>query len=128
MRVTALLLALLLPSAALAQSGNHNDGHSELHEYYRKLYIPDIPNAMPGSCCNERVILEDGTVVGDCRLVRAWLDDSGVWHAMADGEEVLIPDSKVIRDDQPMAPDGNSHLCMSSSGIIYCFVPGQAKI
>ena len=100
----------------------------ELHEYYRILRVPSIPDSVPGSCCNMRVTLPDGTVVGDCRPVRAWLDDSGVWHAIDDGEEIIIPDSSIIRDDQPPAPDGNSHLCKSISGTIYCFTPGQAKI
>ena len=128
MKVTALLLALLLATPVLAQSGRHNDGHMELHEYYRILRVPSIPDSVPGSCCNMRVTLPDGTVVGDCRPVRAWLDDSGVWHAIDDGEEIIIPDSSIIRDDQPPAPDGNSHLCKSISGTIYCFTPGQAKI
>lgn len=128
MRVTALLLALLLPCIALAQSGNHNDGHLDLHEYYKNLYIPNTGHAVPGSCCRERIELPSGEVVGDCRPVRAWIDDSGVWHAIADGREVLIPDDKIIRSGQPPAPDGNSHLCMSQFGVIFCFVPGQPKI
>jgi len=129
MKVIVLLFVLLFPSGfTMAQSGNHNDGHSELHDYYKKLYIPDNPNAAPGSCCNERIIFPNGTTIGDCRPVKAWLDDNGIWHAIADGEEIIIPDSKIIRDNQPPAPDGNSHACISSSGILYCFTPGQAKI
>ena len=76
----------------------------------------------------ERIEFPNGEVVGDCRQVRAWLDDNGRWRAIADGREILIPDSKIIRDNQPPAPDGNSHLCMSEVGVIFCFVPGQAKI
>jgi hypothetical protein len=128
MKVTALLLALLLATPALAQSGRHDDAHMELHEYYKNLRVPSVPDSAPGSCCNMRVILPDGTVVGDCRPVRAWLDDYGVWHAIDDGEEILIPDSSIIGGDQPVAPDGNSHLCRSTAGTIYCFVAGQPKI
>ena len=128
MRIIALLLALLFPCVALAQSGNHNNDHLELHEYYKNLYIPNTERIIPGSCCRERIEFSNGEVVGDCRPVRAWMDDNGVWHALADGMEVLIPDDKIIRKDQPMAPDGNSHLCISPFGVIFCFVPGQAKI
>lgn len=128
MKATALLFALLLPCVALAQSGNHNDGHSDLHEYYKNLYIPNTGQAVPGSCCRERIEFPNGEVIGDCRPVRAWLDDDGIWHAIADGREVLIPDERIIRSGQPPAPDGNSHLCMSQFGVIFCFVPGQPKI
>ena len=123
----AVLLSVII-EPALSQSGNHNAGHSDLHEYYNKLYIPDKRWSKPGSCCRERIEFPNGEVVGDCRPVRAWLDDNGRWHAIADGREILIPDSKIIRDNQPPAPDGNSHLCMSLIGIVFCFVPGQAKI
>lgn len=123
----AVLLSVII-EPVLAQSGNHNAGHSDLHEYYNKLYIPDNRWPKPGSCCRERIEFPNGEVVGDCRPVRAWLDDNGRWHAIADGREILIPDSKIIRDNQPPAPDGNSHLCMSLTGIVFCFVPGQAKI
>lgn len=128
MKAIVLLFALLMVTPVLAQSGNHNDGHSDLHEYYKNLFIPNLPEPAPGSCCRERIVWEDGTVTGDCRPVQAWMDLEGKWHARVGSIELIIPDDKIIRDGQPPAPDGNSHLCMSEIGVIYCFVPGQPKI
>jgi hypothetical protein len=54
--------------------------------------------------------------------VRAYVGDDGQWHAIVQGEIVSIPWYTVLRH---AAPDGGSHLCMSTTGIVYCFVPGQ---
>ena len=123
-----IVIATLIPAIAFAQSGSHNHGHSELHEYYKKLYIPDIPEAIPGSCCNLRVVHPNGSITGDCRPVRAWPDDDGVWNAYVDGKKIRIPPEKMILKDQPMPLDGNAHLCMSEVGVVYCFIKPQVKI
>jgi hypothetical protein len=123
-----IVIASFIPAMAFAQSGLHNHGHSELHEYYKKLYIPDNPDRVPGSCCNLRVVHPDGSITGDCRPVRAWPDDDGIWHAYVDGRKILIPPEKIILKDQPMPEDGNAHLCMSEVGVVYCFIKPHVKI
>ena len=103
------------PSAPLGPGGGfHNHGHAENHDWYQKLNQPGTTY----SCCN------GDKVGGDCRPTRAFLGDDGFWHAQIDGRWVTVPRRAVLGQ---MAPDGNSHICASKGGYIFCFIGGSPK-
>lgn len=120
--VTALFLIVWIAREAGAQSGRHGHGHDEHHDWYKDL-------KQPGSylsCCNK--LLPDGT--GDCRPVRAYIGDDGLWRALVDGRRIVIPADKVLKNPDGsalVAPDGNSHACVSALGTIYCFIEAVPK-
>ncbi len=125
MRVaTAAILTLLLGAAvdarAFAQDGQHGQGHSENHDWYEKLKQPGS-NA---SCCNAQKKRADGTLEGDCRPTRAYQKDDGMWYALLNGRWVQVPPRVVLKT---LAPDGNSHICASQAGNIFCFLGGSPK-
>ena len=77
---------------------------------------------MPGSsvpCCSPQRTNDDGTVTGDCRPVRARLDDNGFWEAWNGGRWLTIPHERILNIP---SPDGRSHLC-EIGGTVLCFVP-----
>lgn len=80
------------------------------HDWYGTL---EQPNG--ASCCSDH----------DCRPVQAHMDDNGTWHAWVDGRQIDIPRERIL--EGITAPDGNSHLCISESGLIYCFIRGVPK-
>jgi hypothetical protein len=94
--------------------GYYNHGHAENHDWYRKLMQPGTTY----SCCN------GDTNSGDCRPTRAYQGEDGFWHAQVDGRWVTVPQRAVL--DQ-LAPDGNSHICASRGGYIFCFIGGSPK-
>jgi hypothetical protein len=112
----ALAFAASAGAKALAQDGHYGQGHAENHDWYRDLKQPGTGY----SCCNGAI---DGRE-GDCRPTRAYLTDDGTWRAMIDGHWVFVPPRVVL---QQLAPDGNSHICASRSGNIYCFMGGSPK-
>ncbi len=112
----ALLLPTCLGVPAMAQDGYHGQGHSENHDWYRDLKQPETGY----SCCNGTADGRDG----DCRPTRAYLTDDGTWRALVDGHWVQVPPRAVLKQ---LAPDGNSHICASRSGLIYCFLAGSPK-
>jgi hypothetical protein len=115
-----LLVALgavwLALQSARAQDGMHGVGHADNHDWYRELKQPGTGY----SCCNGTT----NGVEGDCRPTRAYLQDDGVWRALVDGKWVPVPPRAVLKQ---LAPDGNSHICASKSGTIYCFIGGIPK-
>ena len=115
----ALVVAAIAWSPAMAQdhSGHYGQGHAENHDWYEKLKQPGS-NA---SCCNGT---KNG-VEGDCRPTRAYQKDDGVWYALLNGRWVPVPPRVVLKQ---LAPDGNSHICASKGGMIYCFLGGSPKI
>jgi hypothetical protein len=117
-RSVALAAALLCAAAATAQAqeGFHGQGHVENHDWYKDLRQPGTGY----SCCNGTA---DGRF-GDCRPTRAYITEDGTWRAMIDGHWVRVPPQAVLKQ---IAPDGNSHICASPSGIIYCFLGGTPK-
>ena len=96
--------------------GNHGQGHAENHDWYKELKQPGTGY----SCCNGTV----NGVEGDCRPTRAYIQDDGTWRALIDGRWVEVPPRVVLKQ---LAPDGNSHICASRSGLIYCFLGGSPK-
>jgi len=106
-----------LPAMAQDHSGHYGQGHAENHDWYEKLKQPGS-NA---SCCNGT---KDG-VEGDCRPNRAYQKDDGNWYALLNGRWVPVPPRVVLKQ---LAPDGNSHICASKGGMIYCFLGGSPKI
>ena len=99
-----------------AQDSFHGQGHAENHDWYKELRQPGTGY----SCCNGTA----NGVEGDCRPTRAYLQDDGTWRALIDGKWVQVPPRVVLKQ---LAPDGNSHICASRSGVIYCFLAGSPK-
>jgi len=99
-----------------AQDGYHGQGHAENHDWYKELKQPGTGY----SCCNGTA----NGIEGDCRPTRAYLQDDGTWRALIDGRWVQVPPRVVLKQ---LAPDGNSHICASRSGLIYCFLGGSPK-
>jgi hypothetical protein len=97
-------------------SGHHGQGHAENHDWYKELKQPGTGY----SCCNGTV----NGIEGDCRPTRAYLQDDGTWRALIEGRWVPVPPRVVLKQ---LAPDGNSHICASRSGLIYCFLGGSPK-
>ncbi len=125
MRVAIVAIFFLLTSAtvgarAIAQDGQHGQGHSENHDWYEKLKQPGS-NA---SCCNAQKKRADGTLEGDCRPTRAYQKDDGMWYALLNGRWIQVPPRVVLKT---LAPDGNSHICASQAGNIFCFLGGSPK-
>ena len=114
------IAALLAASAtsALAQSGNHGDGHAEMHGTYKDWRQPDTG----GSCCNAQTADDPN---GDCRPTTGYVGDGGWWRARVrpgpDGF-VIIPPIKVLTRQ----PDGRCHIC-EGDGRVYCFAPCDPK-
>ena len=125
MRLTALSMAaaLLFAQSVAAQDhqhisqGHHGQGHAENHDWYQRLKQPGTGY----SCCNA---LTDKDPNGDCRPTRAYLQDDGTWNAMINGRWTPVPPRVVLKD---LAPDGNSHICASKAGLIFCFIGGSPK-
>lgn len=110
--VLGCLLALTLAGTqARAQSGEHGDGHAEMHGTYEQWHPPGNPHT---SCCND----------ADCRPTRAYMGDDGDWRAWNGNLWLRIPHERVLPTD--FAGDGRSHLC-ENAGVIYCFTPGQIR-
>ena len=114
-----LVLAMLATSVnALGQAdygGYGSDGHPEIYDWYRDLKQPGSVHP----CCNG----DRPGFIGDCRPTRAYIDDDGLWHAVLDGEWVVIPPRVVLSQK---SPDGASHICANGSGIL-CFLGGSPK-
>jgi len=106
---TASLLALGL--SAFAQSGEHGDGHAEMHDIYKQWHPPLNPGT---SCCNN----------ADCRPTRAFVDGEGHWRAWNGSAWLLVPQERLLPSD--FAGDGRSHLC-EKAGFVYCFTPGEIR-
>ncbi len=118
-RLAAVLLIALMTAPAIgvqAQGGHHGHGHAENHDWYKELKQPGTNL----SCCNGTA---DG-IEGDCRPTRAYQGDDGRWRAMINGRWIPVPPRVVL--DQ-LSPDGGSHICVSRSGLIYCFLGGSPK-
>jgi len=84
--------------------------HGRAHDPYTDWLSPKTG----WSCCHDR----------DCRPVRAWLDDRGLWHARVGGRQVIVPPDIVL---DRVAPDGGSHICINPTGELLCFVGGVPK-
>lgn len=95
--VLAVILVLGLPRA-------------RAHDIYRGWMVPGTAT----SCCNDR----------DCRPTRARMTDGETWQAWDGARWVDIPPARVLRFP---SPDGRSHVCISPSGEVLCFVPAGAK-
>jgi hypothetical protein len=106
---TVALTAWLGP--ALAQSGEHGDGHAAMHDIYKNWHPPGNPGT---SCCNN----------ADCRPTRAFVDDEGHWRAWNGSAWLLIPQERVLPAN--FAGDGRSHIC-EKQGFVYCFTPGEIR-
>ena len=92
-------------------SGQHGDGHAQMHNIYKDWHPPLNPKT---SCCNN----------SDCRPTRAFVDDTGQWRAWNGIAWLPVPSERVLPEDY--AGDGRSHLC-EKEGFIYCFSPGEIR-
>jgi hypothetical protein len=117
MKITRLIVAFLAGSMfgdatpALAQSGEHGDGHVQMHDVYRHWHPPKNPDT---SCCSN----------ADCRPTRAYIDADGNWRAWNGQDWLVVPQERLLPTD--FAGDGRSHLC-ESHGFIFCFTPGEMR-
>ena len=102
---------LALATSAFAQSGEHGDGHLQMHDIYQHWRPPLNPGT---SCCND----------ADCRPTRAFVDDHGQWRAWNGSAWLMVPQERVLPTDY--AGDGRSHLC-EKEGFVYCFTPGEIR-
>lgn len=111
-RITLIAVAMAWPlsHSAFAQTGNHGDGHAEMHGEYKDWKQPS--NGL--SCCNDQ----------DCRPTRADLTEQG-WRAWDGTRWLAVPWSAVL---DVRAKDGRSHLCSTPAGHVYCLVPADPKI
>jgi hypothetical protein len=106
-----MLLLLIGCAEALAQSGQHGDGHAQMHDLYKGWHPPGNPFT---SCCND----------ADCRPTRAFVDEEGRWRAWNGSGWLIVPQERVLPADY--AGDGRSHLC-EKEGFVYCFTPGEIR-
>jgi hypothetical protein len=117
MKTTRLMISVIaaslfgLATPAVSQSGEHGDGHAEMHDIYRHWYPPINPDS---SCCDN----------SDCRPTRAYLDDDGNWRAWNGSNWLVVPQDRLLPTDH--AGDGRSHLC-EKQGFVFCFTPGQVR-
>jgi hypothetical protein len=112
---TGLAIGVPAPGTfAQDNGGSYGNGHAENHDWYSKLSQPGTGY----SCCNGN---EHG---GDCRPTRAFLGEDGFWHAEIDGRWTTVPKRAEL---DRLAPDGNSHICASKGGFIFCFIGGSPK-
>jgi hypothetical protein len=111
--ISLAVAALLVPPFAnvFAQSGDHGDGHAEMHDIYQHWHPPLNPGT---SCCNN----------ADCRPTRAFVDNDGHWRAWNGAAWLTVPQERVLPVDY--AGDGRSHLC-EKEGFVYCFTPGEIR-
>lgn len=97
-----ILVGFGLALFALADAQSH-----DLYQDWRQPYT----NA---SCCNGH----------DCHPTTATLDENGNWVARHLGRDVKIPWARVMKGP---SPDGRSHLCISDSGVVHCFMPSEIR-
>jgi len=115
-RAIAVLFILVLAFSfaahvAFAQSGEHGDGHAQMHDTYKGWRLP---NNQGTSCCNDN----------DCRPTRAYVDEEGRWRVWNGIMWLVVPWDRVLPAD--FAHDGRSHLC-EQGGTIYCFTSGEIR-
>jgi hypothetical protein len=96
-RTLAALAAMVLSTSAVAQDTGF---YGRSHAEDHDWYSKLNQPGTTYSCCNGN---EHG---GDCRPTRAFRGDDGFWHAQI---------------------DGNSHICASKGGYIFCFIGGSPK-
>jgi hypothetical protein len=102
---------LLSAAGAFGQSGQHGDGHAQMHGTYKNWTPPNNPKT---SCCND----------SDCRPTRAYLGDDGLWRAWNGYQWLTVPRERVLPTD--LAGDGRNHICEKQE-FIYCFSPTVPK-
>lgn len=104
------------------QSGHHNHGHADNHDWYEGLKRPDAI----GSCCNKLKVATTGETIGDCRPTRATIGRDGIWRALIDGDWTPVPPEKVLPAELNQDPL-QAHICAHvKTKEIYCFLPKGA--
>lgn len=113
------LCALLIN--VLAVRGEEPHDHSKMGaagEFYAKWNMPANGQPRNNSCCN----------LHDC-YATAIKNIGGTWFGRhrETGRWVVIPDSKLeeLQPDERVSPDGQSHMCASTTGNVYCAVRGD---
>lgn len=101
---------------ALAEEHDHG-ALGAAGEFYAKWQMPNSGNPRHQSCCNKL----------DC-YATAIKNVGGTWFGRVreTGNWVVIPDSKLeeLQPDERESPDGQSHMCASPTGNVYCAVRG----
>ena len=86
-------------------------GRAAAHDPYTDWKQP----GSGASCCNGQ----------DCRPVRAYVGEDGLWRAWDGVRWLKVPADKLLPVD--FAKDGRSHLCSTADGHVYCFSPGVPR-
>jgi len=121
LRLSLYLVALGLGfflGVMVAKAEEHD--HAQLGsagEFYAKWNMPNSGRPRTNSCCS----------MHDC-YATAIKNVGGTWFGRhrETGKWVVIPDSKLeeLQPDERESPDGQSHMCASATGNVYCAVRG----
>lgn len=95
--------------------GEHGIGHAANHDWYKQLKSPRTGS----SCCNGRTETDEG----DCRPTRGYWNE-GTFMVLVDGKWEKAIFDIILKEP---APDGETHVCASKHGTIYCVIPGKPK-
>ncbi len=113
-------------------TGYHPPEHMQLHdEFYASWKMPEPRDRATGqrqnNCCGGRDCYP--TAIKKVTYGK-WGEQSG-WYAMhrETGKWVIIPDEKLEHNthDPRESPDGQSHVCASPLGNIFCAVVGSGQ-
>lgn len=101
-----------ITKVALAQSGNHGDGHAQHHDVYRNLFNPQTG----ANCCNDQ----------DCRPGTVWRELDGGLRARIGSQTVPVPESALLPDH--MNPHPPLGMICERNGTFYCVSKSGAGI
>lgn len=114
----ALVILLALTSAALADDHQHPPQDADLHDaFYSTWRVPNGGAYRGSSCCNKK----------DCYPAQIKSQAGQVFFLHRETRQWKIIPQGIIEANQPdprESPDGQSHVCASPTGAVYCAVLG----
>jgi hypothetical protein len=119
MLVAAISLLIFIATKAWAQ---HPPEHQELHEKFYSTWMiprPGMPDHRKASCCDKR----------DCYPAEV-TRIGGQWFFLHRETKrwLPIPENRLEHNqpDPRESPDGRSHICAGTTGVLYCATLGAA--